>query len=71
MSFEDIRQEALALPECERATLAATLLETIDPSDKDISDQEVAQRDRDLESGAEEPISHEEFLRRVEQERNR
>jgi len=36
-----------------------------------ISDDEVAARERELESGAVEPLSHEEFVRRVQANRRR
>ena len=66
-----LQKEALALPENERARLVVSLLETLPPLDSDISDEEVLQRDADLESGRAEEISHEEFIRRVERERDR
>jgi hypothetical protein len=64
MDTEQIENEALALPESPRAGLVSRLLQTLPPSDIEISDEEIRQRDRDLESGAVKPISHEEFLRR-------
>jgi len=64
MDPEQIENEALALPESLRAGLVSRLLQTLQPSDIEISDEEIRQRDRDLESGAVEPISHEEFVRR-------
>ena len=71
MSLKEIEQEALALPERERAALVATLLETFPDSATDVSDAEVAQRESELESGAVEPLSHDEFVRRVQAERQR
>ncbi len=71
MSIAEVEKEALALPENERARLAVTLLETLPPPEAGISDEEVLQRDADLESGRAEEVSHEEFLRRVERERGR
>jgi hypothetical protein len=70
MSLAEIEKHALALNENERARLAASLLETL-PPDAEISDEEVLQRDADLESGRAAEISHDEFARRVEQERRR
>lgn len=70
MSLAEVQKEALALSENERARLAASLLETL-PPEVEISDDEVLQRDADLDSGRAEEISHEEFVRRVEQERHR
>ena len=71
MSLAEVEKQALALNENERARLAASLLETLPPPGAEISDEEVLQRDADLESGRAEEISHEEFVRRVEQERRR
>jgi hypothetical protein len=69
MSLAEIQKEALALSEKERVHLAVSLLETI-PTDEEISDEEVLQRDSDLLSGRVEEISHDEFMRRVEKERD-
>jgi len=71
MKFAEIEQEALALPERERAALAAKLLDTLPPHGTDVSDEEVERRERELESGQAAAISHEEFVRRVEEERGR
>jgi hypothetical protein len=69
MSVAEVEKEALALPETERARLAVSLLETLSSSETEISDEEVSQRDADLDLGQVEEISHEEFIRRVERER--
>ncbi|MCU0785987.1 MAG: hypothetical protein MUF81_18465 [Verrucomicrobia bacterium] len=71
MKVVEIEQEALALPDRERATLAAKLLDTLPPLGTDVSDEEVEQRERELESGQVTAILHEEFVRRVQQERGR
>ena len=71
MKLAEIEQEALALPDRERASLAATLLDTLPPLVTDIGNEEVARRERELESGQVLAISHEEFVRRVHQERVR
>jgi hypothetical protein len=71
MKLAEIEQEALALSEQDRASLAAKLLDTLPPPGTDVSDEEVEQRERELESGQVAAISHEEFVRRVEQERGR
>jgi len=71
MKLAEIEQEALALPERERASLAARLLDTLPPPGTDVSNDEVEQRDRELESGQVAGILHEEFVRRVQQERGR
>ena len=71
MKPEQIEEVALALPERERASLAAKLLDTLVPPGTEISDEEVERREVELESGQVEAISHQEFLRRVETERKR
>jgi hypothetical protein len=71
MTLNEIQQEAIALPERQRADLICKLLETLPPARTDVSDEEVAARDRELENGSVEPLSHEEFVRRVQAERRR
>jgi len=71
MSLAEVQKEALALPENERALLTVSLLETLAPLEPEVSDDEVLQRDSDLESGRAKEISHEEFMRRVEAERGK
>jgi hypothetical protein len=71
MKLAEIEQEALALPERDRASLAAKLLGTLPPPGTDISDEEVERREQELESGQVAEILHDEFVRRVEQERRR
>lgn len=70
MSLVEIEKQAFALNETERVRLIASLVETLSV-DVDVSDEEVLRRDADLENGRAEEISHEEFVRRVEQERGR
>ena len=67
----EIEQEALALPDRDRATLAAKLLDTLPPPGTDVSDAEVEQREREMESGQVAAISHQEFVRRVQEQRGR
>ena len=64
MSLEEIEQEARALPDRERADLVCRLLDTLPAAADEISDEEVARRERELESGAVEPLSHEQFVRK-------
>jgi hypothetical protein len=71
MSLAEVEKQALALNEEERGRLAALLLETLPPPGTDVSDEEVWQREADLETGRVQPISHEEFVQLVEQERRR
>jgi hypothetical protein len=69
MKLAEIEQEALALPDRDRARLAAKLLGTLPPPGTDISDQEVEHRERELQSGQVTAIPHDEFVRRVQQAR--
>lgn len=71
MKLADIEQEALALTKRERASLAAKLLDTLPPPGTEISDEEIERREQELNSGQVAAISHEEFVRRVQQERGR
>ncbi len=71
MDLKQIEDEALALPESLRAGLVCRLLQTLPPSEIEVSDEDVLQRDRDMESGTVEPLSQEEFVRRVEAARGR
>ena len=71
MKLQELEQEARSLPECDRATLVLSLMDTFgDPGDE-IPDEEVYQREADLEAGKVEPMLHEEFVRRVRDERGR
>jgi hypothetical protein len=65
MDAKQIEDEALALPEPVRAGLVCRLLQTLPASGFEVSDEEVLQRDSDLDTGIVEAISHEEFVRRV------
>jgi putative addiction module component (TIGR02574 family) len=71
MKLAEIEQEALALSERERASLAAKLLDTLPPAGTDVSDAEIERREQELESGQVTGVLHEEFVRRVQQERGR
>jgi putative addiction module component (TIGR02574 family) len=71
MKLATIEQDALALPECERAALAVKLLDTLPPPETEVSDEEVERRESDLESGRVTAISQEEFVQRVRQARRR
>ena len=65
MSFTEIKQEAKALPARQRAALVSELLKTLPLPDHTATDGEVAERERELESGRIQEISHSEFVRRV------
>jgi hypothetical protein len=71
MKLTEIEQEALALSDTERASLAAKLLDTLPPPGTDVSDEEVERRERELDSGEVTPILRDEFVRRVQQERRK
>jgi hypothetical protein len=71
MKLVEIEQEALALPDRDRASLVAKLLDTRPPPGTDVSDEEVEQREREMDLGKAVPISHEEFVRRVQEQRGR
>jgi hypothetical protein len=71
MKLMEIEQEALALPDRDRASLAAKLLDTLPPPETDVSDEEVEQREREMESGQVTAIFHQEFVRRVREQRGR
>lgn len=71
MKLQDIEREALGLTEQERATLVLSLMNTLVAPDAGVSDEEVDRRDAEMESGAAQPMLHEEFVRRVQEERER
>jgi hypothetical protein len=71
MKLMEIEQEALALPDRDRASLVAALLDTLPPPGTDVSDEEVEQREREMDSGQVTAISHQEFVRRVQEQRGR
>jgi putative addiction module component (TIGR02574 family) len=71
MSLAEIQREAAALPQDERVALVCSLLDTLPPPDFDVSDEEVMRRLKDLETGATEPMSHEEFVAAVQHKRGR
>ena len=71
MKLEQIEQEAIALPEGQRVDLVCKLLDTLPVPGEVVSDEEVIERERELESGEVEALSHEEFVRRVQRERGR
>jgi len=71
MKLVEIEQEALALPDRDRASLVAKLLDTLPPPGTDVSDEEVDLREREMDLGQVSAISHEEFVRRVQEQRGR
>jgi hypothetical protein len=71
MKVQDIEQEALGLTEKERADLVLSLMSSLAAPEGDAPDEEVLRRDAELETGRAEPMLHEEFVRRVREERGR
>lgn len=71
MTLQDIKRVALGLDAFERANLVVSLIDTLGNPDALVTDEEVDQRDADMDAGVVEPILHEEFVRRVEEERRR
>ncbi len=71
MKLVEIEQEALALPDRDRASLVAKLLDTLPSPGTDVSDEDVEQREREMDLGLVSAISHEEFVRRVQEQRGR
>ncbi len=71
MKLSEIEQEALALTDQDRASLAASLLGTLPPPEMDVSDEEVDAREQELDSGRVNVISHQEFVRRVQSQRGK
>jgi len=71
MKLQDIEHEALGLSEHERAELVLSLMRTLAAPGADVTDEEVARRDAEMEDGNVDPMSHDEFIRRVREERNR
>jgi hypothetical protein len=71
MKLNEIEHEAAALSERDRANLICKLLDTLPVAGPDVLDEEVAERDQELQSGKVEALTHEEFVRRVQEDRRR
>ena len=71
MKLQEIEQEALGLSESDRAQLILSLMRTMVAPRADVTDEEVFRRDDELETGNVQPMLHEEFVRRVREERER
>jgi hypothetical protein len=71
MKLQDIEREALGLNEQERATLVLSLMDTLAAPSTDVSDEEVDRRETEMERGDVQALLHEEFVRRVQDERGR
>ena len=71
MSLAEIEKQAAALPVEERAALASFLLHSLPEPDHDVSDEEVAERVRQVKTGEVDLISFEELRRGVFADRAR
>ena len=71
MKLQDIEQEALGLSESDRAELVLSLMRSLPAPVAEVTDEEVLRRDAEMEAGSVEPMLHEEFVRRVREERSR
>jgi hypothetical protein len=71
MKLAELEREAVALSKDEKVSLMCTLLDTLPLTDCEVSDEEVLQREKDMESGTVKPISHEEFVAGVKRGRVR
>lgn len=71
MNLAEIEQEALGLSEADRAALVLALMASLKAPGSEISEQEVAAREQELEKGEVTPMLHEEFVRRVREDRGR
>ena len=69
MKVEEIEQEALALSEGDRGSLAAKLLNSLPVANGFASDELVELRDSELASGRVAAIPHAEFVHRVQRKR--
>lgn len=65
MTIDEIRKEVQALDDSDKGLLAGELLESMKPSEYWVSDEEVHERARQLESGEVEGITFDELRRRL------
>ncbi len=70
MSVEELKREVQRLPDNERGELIAALMATFNPPDEGVSDEEVARRVAETESGKVEDISFEQLEARIQDERH-
>jgi hypothetical protein len=71
MNLAQIEQETLCLSESDRAALVLALMASLKAPGSEISDQEVAEREEELETGGVTPMLHDEFVKRVREDRGR
>lgn len=65
MTIDEIRIKTQSLDDSEKGILAEELLQSIAPSDYSVTDEEVHERARQLESGEVEGITFEELKKRL------
>lgn len=65
VSFTEIKQEAKALTARQRTALVSELLKTLPLPAHAVTNEEVAEQERELDSGRVQEISHQEFIRRI------
>ncbi len=74
-AIQEIQKRILALPVEQRAMLAESLLSSLPPTEEQWSEQaeieEAERRSQEIETGGVQPLSEEEFFRRVESKRGR
>lgn len=74
-TLQEIERTVLALPVAQRALLAESILGSLPPITEDESEvaemEEIDRRERQIESGQVQPLSEDEFLRRLESARRR
>lgn len=71
VSFTEFKEQAAALSVEQRASLASFLLQSLPAPDYDVSDEEVAERARQLKAGEVVPISLDELRKGVFSDRGR
>tara|TARA_R110002096_G_scaffold288403_5_gene482150 strand:- start:1686 stop:1901 length:216 start_codon:yes stop_codon:yes gene_type:complete len=66
MNLEELAAEAAQLDEVSRASLASTLLQSLSPPTRYISDEEVHLRVREADEDPTVMLTHEEFISGIE-----
>ena len=70
MNLSDVESQALQLSEDDRVELVLSVMSTLGASVGGVSDAEVDRRDLELETRETKPLSHAEFMLRVQEERH-
>ena len=71
IKLAEIEQETLGLSEANRAAMILAIITSLKAPGSEISDLEVSEREQELESGEVAPMLHEEFVKRVREDRGR